>query len=125
MAKDRIDRAELADKLLEGVTSAEDPLRAMAEMVEFDGRGITYPKGGAKRRLGSTAKDGETRRIDLDGERGRAPVVLRGVAGAPAEGVVEDAKRLDPGEGFPLSTLFHDTNCAQDEGRFKAERQQI
>ena len=33
MAKDRIDRAELADKLLEGVTSAEDPLRAMAEMI--------------------------------------------------------------------------------------------
>jgi transposase-like protein len=33
MAKDRIDRAELADKLLEGVTSAEDPLRAIAEMI--------------------------------------------------------------------------------------------
>ena len=33
MAKDRIDRAELADKLLKGVTSAEDPLRAMAEMI--------------------------------------------------------------------------------------------
>jgi len=33
MAKDRIDRAELADKLLEGVTSAEDPLRAMAERI--------------------------------------------------------------------------------------------
>jgi transposase-like protein len=33
MAKDRIDRAELADKLIETATSAEDPLRAMAEMV--------------------------------------------------------------------------------------------
>ena len=33
MAKDRIDRAELADKLMEAATSAEDPLRAMAEMV--------------------------------------------------------------------------------------------
>lgn len=33
MAKDRIDRAELADKLLESATSAEDPLRAMAEMI--------------------------------------------------------------------------------------------
>jgi len=33
MAKDRIDRAELADKLMEEATSAEDPLRAMAEMV--------------------------------------------------------------------------------------------
>ncbi len=33
MAEDRTDRAELADKLLEGVTSAEDPLRAMAEMI--------------------------------------------------------------------------------------------
>lgn len=33
MAKDRIDRAELADKLVESATSAEDPLRAMAEMI--------------------------------------------------------------------------------------------
>jgi hypothetical protein len=33
MAKDRIDRVELADKLLESATSAEDPLRAMAEMI--------------------------------------------------------------------------------------------
>ncbi len=33
MAEDRIDRAELADKLVESATSAEDPLRAMAEMI--------------------------------------------------------------------------------------------
>lgn len=33
MAKDRIDRAELADKLVESATSAADPLRAMAEMI--------------------------------------------------------------------------------------------
>lgn len=33
MAKDRIDRNELADKLVETATSAEDPLRAMAEMI--------------------------------------------------------------------------------------------
>lgn len=33
MAKDRIDRNELADKLLETATAAEDPLRAMAEML--------------------------------------------------------------------------------------------
>lgn len=33
MAKDRIDRAELADKLMESATSADDPLRAMAEMI--------------------------------------------------------------------------------------------
>jgi transposase-like protein len=33
MAKDRIDRAELADKLMESATNAEDPLRAMAEMI--------------------------------------------------------------------------------------------
>jgi transposase-like protein len=33
MAKDRIDRAELADKLVESAASAEDPLRAMAEMI--------------------------------------------------------------------------------------------
>ncbi len=33
MAKDRIDRAELADKLMQSAMSAEDPLRAMAEMV--------------------------------------------------------------------------------------------
>lgn len=33
MAKDRIDREELASKLLETATAAEDPLRAMAEMV--------------------------------------------------------------------------------------------
>lgn len=33
MAKDRIDRAKLADKLVESATSAEDPLRAMAEMI--------------------------------------------------------------------------------------------
>jgi transposase-like protein len=33
MAKGRIDRAELADKLVESATSAEDPLRAMAEMI--------------------------------------------------------------------------------------------
>jgi hypothetical protein len=33
MAKDRIDRAELAGKLLESATSAEDPLRAMAETI--------------------------------------------------------------------------------------------
>jgi hypothetical protein len=32
-AKYRIDRAELAGKLLESETSAEDPLRAMAEMI--------------------------------------------------------------------------------------------
>lgn len=33
MAKDRIARDELADKLVETATSADDPLRAMAEMV--------------------------------------------------------------------------------------------
>jgi transposase-like protein len=33
MAKDRIDRSELADKLIESATSAEDPIRAMAEMI--------------------------------------------------------------------------------------------
>src|SRR4051812_20818169 len=33
MAKDRIDRNELADKLVETATTAEDPLRAMAEMI--------------------------------------------------------------------------------------------
>ena len=33
MAKDRIDRTELADKLIESATSAEDPVRAMAEMI--------------------------------------------------------------------------------------------
>jgi len=33
MAKDRIDRNELADKLVETASAAEDPMRAMAEMV--------------------------------------------------------------------------------------------
>src|SRR3954453_7250645 len=33
MAKDRIDRNELADKLVEAASAAEDPLRQMAEMV--------------------------------------------------------------------------------------------
>jgi transposase-like protein len=33
MAKDRIDRNELADKLVETARAAEDPVRAMAEMV--------------------------------------------------------------------------------------------
>jgi hypothetical protein len=33
MAKDRIDRNELADKPVEKAAGAEDPLRAMAEMV--------------------------------------------------------------------------------------------
>src|SRR5215210_5920393 len=33
MAKDRIDRDELADKLVETAKAAEDPVRAMAEMV--------------------------------------------------------------------------------------------
>ncbi len=33
MAKDRIDRNELADKLVETANAAEDPLRAMAEMI--------------------------------------------------------------------------------------------
>ena len=33
MAKDRIDRDELASKLVDRATSAEDPLRAMAEMI--------------------------------------------------------------------------------------------
>ena len=33
MAKDRIDRNELADKLVETANAAEDPVRAMAEMV--------------------------------------------------------------------------------------------
>ena len=33
MAKDRIDRNELADKLIETATTAEDPLRAMAELL--------------------------------------------------------------------------------------------
>ena len=33
MAKDRIDRNELADKLVETVQVAEDPLRAMAEIL--------------------------------------------------------------------------------------------
>ncbi|MBI5085802.1 MAG: transposase [Acidobacteria bacterium] len=33
MAKDRIDRNELADKLIETASSTEDPLRAMAEMI--------------------------------------------------------------------------------------------
>ncbi len=33
MAKDRIDRDELADKLVEAAGNAEDPIRAMAEMI--------------------------------------------------------------------------------------------
>lgn len=33
MAKDRIDRDELASKLMETSSIAEDPLRAMAEMI--------------------------------------------------------------------------------------------
>lgn len=33
MAKDRIDRTELADKLVESAQSAEDPLRRMAELI--------------------------------------------------------------------------------------------
>lgn len=33
MAKDRIDRDELADKLVEAAAKAEDPIRAMAEMI--------------------------------------------------------------------------------------------
>ncbi len=33
MAKDRIERDELADKLVEAASSAEDPIRAMAEMI--------------------------------------------------------------------------------------------
>ena len=33
MAKDRIDRNELADKLVEAAGKAEDPIRAMAEMI--------------------------------------------------------------------------------------------
>ena len=33
MAKDRIDRNELADKIVEMAASAEDPLRTMAEMI--------------------------------------------------------------------------------------------
>ena len=33
MAKDRIERDELASKLIETATSAEDPLRAMAELL--------------------------------------------------------------------------------------------
>ena len=33
MAKDRINRNELADKLVETATAAEDPLRAMAEIL--------------------------------------------------------------------------------------------
>ncbi len=33
MAKDRIDRNALADKLVETASAAEDPVRAMAEMV--------------------------------------------------------------------------------------------
>ncbi len=33
MAKDRIDRDELASKLVEIAASGEDPLRAMAEMI--------------------------------------------------------------------------------------------
>jgi hypothetical protein len=33
MAKDRIDRNELADKLVETAGAADDPVRAMAEMV--------------------------------------------------------------------------------------------
>jgi putative transposase len=33
MAKDRIDRNELADKLVEAASAAEDPLREMAEMI--------------------------------------------------------------------------------------------
>jgi hypothetical protein len=33
MAKDRIERDELASKLIETASSAEDPLRAMAELL--------------------------------------------------------------------------------------------
>ena len=33
MAKDRIERGELADKLVALTAEAEDPLRAMAEMM--------------------------------------------------------------------------------------------
>ena len=33
MAKDRIDRNELADKLVETASAAEDPVRAMAELI--------------------------------------------------------------------------------------------
>jgi transposase-like protein len=50
MAKDRIDRVELAGKLLENATSAEDPLRAMAEMIaDFMMEAEVTAKVGAER----------------------------------------------------------------------------
>jgi hypothetical protein len=44
-----------------------------AVKVEFDGRGITHPKGGALAPCCSVAKHGETRRNDLDGASGQSP----------------------------------------------------
>jgi transposase-like protein len=50
MAKHWIDRAALADKLLESATSAEDPLRAMAEMIaDFLTEAEVTVKAGAER----------------------------------------------------------------------------
>ena len=51
------------------------PVRGGGEVkVEFDGRGIARMHGAARRVSEAKAKEGgDTRRIDLDGARGRAP----------------------------------------------------
>jgi len=50
MAKDRIERDELADKLVEVARGSEDPIRAMAEMVtEFLMEAEVTAKGGPSR----------------------------------------------------------------------------
>jgi len=49
MAKDRIERDELASKLIETASSAEDPLRAMAELLtDFAMEAEVTAKAGAE-----------------------------------------------------------------------------
>jgi len=48
MAKDRIERDELASKLIETASSAEDPLRAMAELLTVKGGVKVSHCGGVK-----------------------------------------------------------------------------
>jgi hypothetical protein len=59
MAKDRTGRAELAGKLLESATSAEDPLRAMEEMIAgFLMEAKVTAKAGAERHERTTHRNG-------------------------------------------------------------------
>jgi len=96
MAKDRTGRAELADKPLESATSAEDPLRAMEEMIAgFLMEAEVTAKAGAERHERTTHRNGyrDPRRDTRLGTLSLKALKLR--QGGYVPGIIEHPKRSE------------------------------